>query len=242
MVMDLNHVNESEKKSVHAFRSKDRLKELSARLLNDQEEERRRIAHEVHENLAQAMMAVQFRVEAALSKMEEAENPALRELLEPVTSILQEGIGSIRRLAGRLRPLILDDLGILVTISRLCRETSTDHPDLCIQENWKVEERDIPGALKLVIYRIMQSAMCSILRQKQAGLVEVSLERKEGLITLTIRDHVGGPGSGLDPFWGRDSWVVGYRLDRRAGHALRRLRHHRLSRGGRDDPAGAMAC
>jgi len=194
---DLIRSDEDQKIFEEIMDSLERLREISARLLNAQEEERRRIAHEVHENLAQAFVAIQFRVETALSRMKGDENEKLVELLGPVTSILQEGIDSVRRIAWRLRPLILDDLGVLVTISRLFRETSADHPDISIRERWEVEERDIPGRLKLVIYRILETVMFNILTQKQEGIVEVGLERKDGMITLTVEDNLVGPDAGL---------------------------------------------
>ncbi|RJR50320.1 MAG: hypothetical protein C4576_05725 [Desulfobacteraceae bacterium] len=194
---DLVRSDEDRKNIDEIMDSPGRLREISARLLNAQEEERSRIAHEVHENLAQAFVAIQFRVETALSKMKGDGNAKLVELLGPVTSILQEGIDSVRRLAGRLRPLILDDLGVLVTISRLCRETSAGNPEIYIREQWEVEEGDIPGVLKLVIYRILESVMSNILKRKKAGIVAVGLERKDGSITLTVEDNLEGPDQGL---------------------------------------------
>lgn len=186
---DRGHDGELKKNMERIMRSTEHLRELSARLLNAQEEERRRLAHEVHENLAQTMMAVQFRVETALSEMTDNANTKSQEILEPITSILQEGMDSIRRIAGRLRPLILDDLGILVTVSRYCREIAREHPGLVIEKRLEIEEREIPDPLKVVIYRILESAMCSILKHKPSGLVEIRLGRNGTLISLTIRAH-----------------------------------------------------
>jgi signal transduction histidine kinase len=195
MNMDQDQGKKGQKDVQRVLLSNERLTELSSRLLKAQEEERKRIAHEVHEDLAQDLMAVQFRVEAALSEEERASNPKLRAVLEPVGDILQEGLGSIRRIAGRLRPLTLDDLGILVTVSGFCRQTAEDHEGLEIVQKLEIEEREVPESLKLVIYRILENAMCGILKKKPYGVVEVSLGRKGHLISLTIRNHAMGPGS-----------------------------------------------
>jgi signal transduction histidine kinase len=195
MIMDLDHGDGGEKNVGQVLQSQERLRELSSRLLNAQEEERKSLAHEVHENLAQSLIAVQFRVETALSEVKGVANPKIRELLEPVTAILQKGLRSIRGIAGRLRPMILDDLGILVTVSRVCREMAGGHPGLTIVERSEIEEWDIPEALKLVIFRILESALYSIVKQKPCGVFEVSLGRKGGAISLTIRDQAAGLGA-----------------------------------------------
>jgi signal transduction histidine kinase len=194
VTMNQDQAEEKEKDAERVLLSKERLAELSSRLLKSQEEERKRIAHEVHENLAQDLMAVQFRVEAALSEEEWAANPKLRAFLEPVGDILQDGLGNIRRIAGRLRPLILDDLGILVTVSRFCRQIAEEHPGLEIAQKLEIEEQEVPESLKLVIYRILENAMCVIVKSKPYSDVEVSLGRKGHSISLTIRNRAAGLG------------------------------------------------
>ena len=174
--------------------SRKHLRELSARLLAAQEEERRRVAHEVQEKLIQSFVAVQYRVETAMNGMKDG-NTKWRELLEPIGSILREGMRTARSLAERMRPETLDDLGLLVTISRLCRKVAIEHPALSIDQRLEIEEADIPDALKVVIYRILQIALSGILRKGPAGLIEISLERKGDRIRLVVRDHSGG----LDP-------------------------------------------
>lgn len=213
---DLNRGTEERKNIEEIMISLEHLREISARLINAHEEERRRMAHEVHENLAQAFLAVQFRVETALSEMRGNRNTKPLEILEPVTSIVQEGIDSIRRIAGRLRPLILDDLGILMTISGLCKGVVRDHPGLSIDKKLEVEEREIPGPLKVVIYRILESALCSIVKQNPSGTIEIHLGRNGPLISLTIRVHGGPPGSeqllsGGDILGWSDSATIGER-------------------------------
>jgi len=187
-----NHNKKRKKDLEPSMRSTEHLRELCARLLSAQEEERRRIAHEVHENLAQAMIAIQLRVETALNEMTGNGDTKALELLEPVAAILQEGIGSIRMITGRLRPSVLDDLGILPAVSRLFKDVMSNHPGLSIEASLEVEERDIPEALKMVIYRILESAVCSILKKNPNGLVAISLLQEGPLITLAIRNSGEG--------------------------------------------------
>jgi hypothetical protein len=163
------------------------LRAVSTRLLNSWEEERKRIAIEVHEGLAQTMSAIKYRVESALTCMPERATSKVAGLLEPVIAIVQEGVSDIRRMASRLRPIMLDDMGILPTIVWLCREVTKAHPSLQIERTLAIEEGQIPEHLKVVIYRILESGLGLVAEAGHRGSVEISLEDEKGRIHLTIQ-------------------------------------------------------
>ncbi|MEW6669851.1 MAG: DUF3365 domain-containing protein [Thermodesulfobacteriota bacterium] len=172
--------------------SEKRYSDLSARLLTAHEEERKRIAHEIHEGLAQTMSAIKFRVESTLEGIKKTDALRPVDSLQPVIDALGESITDMRRMAARLRPLMMDELGILPTISWLCREVEKDHPGLRIVKRLEIEEAGIPEAVKVAIYRILERALMSIARQGPVDSVEISLRRDRDAIVLSVRDH--GPG------------------------------------------------
>jgi chemotaxis family two-component system sensor kinase Cph1 len=185
-------------------RAEDELRLVSSRLLNSWEEERKRIAHEVHEGLAQTMSAIKYRVESALDSMPERQTSRMTELLEPIVAIVQEGVSDIRRMVTRLRPMMLDDMGILPTIGWLCREFEKAHTSLRIGRTFGIEEGQIPEPLKVVIYRILENGLGLVVKNGHGSHVEISLGYEEGgidLIVQTNRDVFalshGSSGSGV---------------------------------------------
>jgi signal transduction histidine kinase len=171
------------------------LRVVSTRLLNSWEEERKRIAHEVHDDLAQTMSAIKYRVESALACMRERETSAVADFLKPVIAIVQDGVCDIRRMASRLRPMMLDDMGILPTIGWLCKEVEKNHPSLRIGTRLHIQEGQIPEPLKVVIYRILENGLGLLAGDGYRGSVEISLEYEKGGIDLIVQ--TGGDVSAL---------------------------------------------
>jgi len=174
--------------------SEKQLKELSSQLLVAQENERRRIARELHDGIGQALSAAKFSLERKLSQMGGgAPPPGIT--LEDIIPILQEGIAEVRKISTDLWPSLLDDLGILATISWFCRQFQTVYSNIRIERQVGVEEEEVPHRLKVIIYRILQEAMNNAAKYSQAGVVHLSLDKRNGDIELAIKDN----GVGFDP-------------------------------------------
>lgn len=176
------------KKAEEALRLSERqLKFLSSQLLTVQENERKRIAAELHDNLGQILTAIKFGVENTLNQMEK-DSPVARPL-ESLIPTIQNAIEEVRRIYTHLRPSILDDLGIVATIGWFCREYRNIHPNIEVTKEIGVDEEDVPNSLKVVIYRILQEAMNNVAKHSKADHVALSLlETDEGL-EFTIRDN-----------------------------------------------------
>lgn len=170
----------------------DELRRLSSRLLKAQEEERKRIAMELHDGIGQSLSAIKYTVENALRKMG-GERPAqVIESLEPVIPTVQGAVEEIRRISRNLRPPILDDLGILATISWFCREFEKIYPGIRIEKQIEIPENFVPDSLKIVIYRVLQEALNNIAKHSEANLVGLSLKGADNRIELTIVDNGAG--------------------------------------------------
>ena len=155
---------------------------LSSRLLAAQEEERRRIAIDLHDGIGGLLSATKYQVEAAQSLKD----------LEAVVSLLQGAIEECRRIQMSLRPPLLDDLGLLATFNWLIREFQKRAPGLTVEKQLEVEERAIPVALRTVIFRITQEALNNITKHSGADWMLLSLRKTNGKLVLVVGDNGRG--------------------------------------------------
>jgi PAS domain S-box-containing protein len=167
---------------------------LSNQLLSTEEKERKRIARELHDGIGQALSAIKFSVENSLRELRLGPEHAELKSLETVIPLTQKTIEEVRRIVEDLRPSILDDLGILATINWFCREFQNVYSSIRIKREIKIHEGDILSPLKTVIYRILQEALNNVAKHSQAELVQLSLQKTDNGIELTIHDN----GTGFD--------------------------------------------
>ena len=170
------------------------LRLLSAQLLTAQENERKWIAQELHDSIGQTLAAAKFSLERKISQMDVQKAPPGM-LLENVLSLIQNGIEEARTIMMNLRPSILDDLGILATINWFCREFQRIYSHLQIHRDIRVEEKDIPNHLKIILFRILQEGMNNVSKHSRANAVFLSLDKTQHTIELEIRDN----GLGFSP-------------------------------------------
>lgn len=182
------------KRSERALReSQKQLKYLSAQLLRVQENERQRIAAELHDDIGQVLTAIKFGIENTIAQM--GQGTATPQTLEAMIPLVQNAIEEVRRIYTQLRPSLLDDFGIVATLAWYCRHFSKIYPRLTIREHMKIREDEIPEPLKVVIYRIVQEAMTNIASHSAANLIDLTLrEKSAATIELIIKDN----GCGFD--------------------------------------------
>jgi two-component system, NarL family, sensor histidine kinase UhpB len=165
-----------------------RLREVAGRALQAEEEERKRVSRELHDETAQALAALRIRLHVAL----ESEDPQRRaEVLEEVREGITSALDGVRRMARGLRPPALDDLGLLAAIeahARMLQETTT------VQVRVEREELParLPAAVELAVYRIVQEALANALRHADAGSVSVRLHLHDGALRAVVADDGRG--------------------------------------------------
>jgi PAS domain S-box-containing protein len=174
--------------------SEDQLRRLSSQLLNVQEEERKRIAMELHDSTGQSLAAIKFVAENALSQIDKHDKTAGVESLKTLIPLVQQAAQEVRRIHTDLRPSLLDDLGITSTISWFCREFENVYRGISIEKRIEIEENNVPEPLKIVIFRILQEAMNNVAKYGKADLIRISLVEKGTAVEIVIEDN----GQGFD--------------------------------------------
>ncbi len=172
--------------------SEARLRHLSSQLITVQENERNRIALEIHDSLGQSLNAIKFKVSGAMQDLLSHRTETGLKHFEDLLPIVQEGIEEARRLQMDLRPPILDDLGISATISWFCRQFQKTYANIRIEPLIDFDEKAAPKSLKIVIYRVLQEAMNNVAKHSGASLVSLSLTQEKNRVALTIQDNGHG--------------------------------------------------
>jgi len=161
---------------------------LSAQILSAEENERKRIAQDLHDGIGQLLGAIKFRIESILLHRRGESASSDRETLQGVIALIQRTIEEMRRILADLRPSMLDDLGILPTINWLCREFKKTHSDMVLTKHIGIEEREVPEGLKTILYRVIQEALNNVGKHSQADQVLISLVLKDDTIVLEVED------------------------------------------------------
>ncbi len=160
---------------------------LATRMVQQNEEERRRLSRELHDETAQLFSAVKLQLGIA---REEA-NSAIVPNLERALALIDEGIRSIRNVTNSLRPSLLDDLGLVPAIRALLNEFSERSE---LQGTFRASER-LPALsedAELAIFRAVQEGLSNVLRHAEATSASVALGVEEGDVVLRIRDDGRG--------------------------------------------------
>lgn len=168
----------------------ERLHWLSQRILQAQEEERARIARELHDEAAQWLTSLLIRQRLLIRSLP----PEMRPEIEEIQRMTAAALEHLRRIAMELRPAILDDLGLVEALRWLAEEfqKQTGLP-VTMEIHGRIER--LPREIELVLYRVSQEALTNIARHAKATQVEIHLNCDGDQLELMIADN----GIGFDP-------------------------------------------
>jgi PAS domain S-box-containing protein len=169
------------------------VRDMSGRLITAHEEERRRIARELHDNLSQRMALLQINVQQFEQGATELSSMA-REKLNNITEIASEISSDIHDLSHRLHPSKLDIMGLVPSLISLCREFSESHR-LGVYFSHEHVPNQIPKNVTLCLFRIVQEALQNVVKHSGAEEVKVNLSGCGDRIELCVFDS----GVGFDP-------------------------------------------
>ena len=183
------------------------LQELSARLVRAQEEERKALSRELHDEVGQAFSAVLMEAENLLDL---APAPEVRAHLDSIRGVAVKGMNEIRDMALLLRPSMLDDFGLLPALEWQAREIGK-RTGLRVQVTSEMTD-ELPEEHKTCVYRLVQEALNNCAQHAQASSVQVSVRHEPGEILVTVQDD----GSGFDPERVRGLGILG--MEERSRH------------------------
>lgn len=192
------------------------------RLLYDfQEDERRRVASDLHDSIGASLTVIKFHLEAALGRLGEKGTDEELRPLRDASAALKGAIEEVRRIAMNLKPAILEDLGLVPALNWYCRELVACDPTLKIEKSIQICEAGIPTALKTAVFRVLQEATSNTIKHSRASLLRITLVRADSTMRLSVEDN----GCGFDTEAVR-------RVDGRAGYGVVGMRQRVQGSGG----------
>jgi signal transduction histidine kinase len=183
------------------------LRDLSARLLRAQENERRTLARELHDEVGQSLSAILMETEGAACAEERTE---LRDHLSAIRAMAEKTVNQVRDLALLLRPSMLDDFGLVPALKWQAREMAKRTGlHVAVQADDTVD--GLPDEHQTCIYRLVQEALNNSSRHASARNVEVCVTREGPRVNFSVRDD----GAGFDPRLVRGLGLLG--MEERVG-------------------------
>ena len=170
--------------------SQERLRSLTGRLESIREEERTRIAREVHDELGQALLGV--KLELALLRAQVTElRPAIRDRIESTVTLVDRTMQSVRKIATELRPVVLDQLGLIPAIEWQAQEFQNRTGIQCTL-NIYLRNVALTVDRSTGVFRIFQEILTNVARHAQASRVDISMQEHSGNLLLQVSDNGRG--------------------------------------------------
>lgn len=165
-----------------------RAAELSRHLIEAQEEERKRISRELHDEAGQGLMVLRLYLGRLVAEAADRRSAAR---IEEAMGMLDQTIGDLRRIIARLSPRVLDELGLIAAIRKEARLLSKG-AGIAGTIDLPADLSDIPHETEVVIYRTVQEALHNVAKHSKATRFSVRLERENDNVLLRIEDDGAG--------------------------------------------------
>jgi len=173
----------------------EQLRALSARLQSAREEESKRIAREIHDELGGTLTSLRWDLEEVREVISEAsassQLAALRSKIEVMITLTDTILDTVRRLASELRPMALDELGLVEAIEWQALQFET-RTGIVLEFECSQEKVDLNSEQSTAVFRILQEALTNILRHAQATKVTVTVKQEAGDFSLMVKDNGKG--------------------------------------------------
>jgi signal transduction histidine kinase len=183
--------------------SRHQLEQLSSRLVDAQEEERRSISRELHDEVGQSLGALLVDL-GRLSSNLPADGAEIRERIDHMKSLTERTVGTVRDIALLLRPSMLDDLGLVAALEWQGREISRRSQMEVAVESANVSD-DLPDEYKICVYRLVQEALNNAVRHSHARNAKVRVAGGANGIEIEVKDD----GQGFDTGRARGLGILG---------------------------------
>ena len=187
----VRRVSHLEAQSVARFEevtaTREDLRRLSDRLVVAQEEERRNLSRELHDDLGQTMSAMLLEI----GKLQSGSTPAIKEPLASIRHLAEENVAKIRNMALLLRPGMLDELGLIPALRWQAKEVSR-RTGLKVRMIAEDLNDDLPDGYRTCIYRVVQEALNNCVKHAKANEARVVIHRDSEGLALSVQDDGAG--------------------------------------------------
>jgi signal transduction histidine kinase len=191
--------------------ARSQLENLSARLVQAQETERRSLARELHDEVGQALSAVLIELRNLSTGLATQSEELLSKHVATIRGLVENAIRTVRNMSLLLRPSMLDDLGLIPALQWQAREVSRQ---TCIDVTVSTDlaSEDLPDEYKTCIYRVVQEALHNCSSHSNATAVRIKVQQEPKLLSLSIRDN----GRGFDVKQSKGLGLLG--IEERVAH------------------------
>jgi signal transduction histidine kinase len=190
-VMLLHDITEQKEAEDKLRQSMVELHAVSTRLNEIREQERARMARDIHDHLGQSLTALKMDVAEVRRRLKAADADAVEERLTEMSVLIDESVNDIRRVAAELRPPILDGLGVVAAIRAYLQDFSRRVNVPCVLTT-DLFEVTLADDRAIALFRILQEALTNVVRHAAAGRIDVALRADSAMVHLTVHDDGRG--------------------------------------------------
>lgn len=162
-------------------------------IIEAQEDERKRISREIHDGPAQMLANIMLRSELVERSYRKGDTDGALKEIKNVRKMVRSSLYEVRRIIYDLRPMALDDLGLIPTLKKYA-DTIADYNHTKIEFKMIGEERRLDQKYEVALFRLVQESLQNAIKHAEASLIEIKLEITEKMITVLVRDN----GKGFD--------------------------------------------
>jgi len=168
-------------------RAHSELQELAPRLISAQEDERRRISRELHDDIGQRLALLRIRLDVMQNQTpieRRFENPELSDLLAELDELTED----VHNMSHRLHSTKLDHLGLSAALKEICRQLAAQH-HMAIELNAEEAPQPVPEEVSLCFYRVAQEALTNAVKHSRSTRIDVSMMREGSVLKMRIKDY-----------------------------------------------------
>lgn len=169
------------------------MQKFGLKIIHAQEEERKKLSREIHDGPAQTMANVMLRTELVEKILDQQGVEKARIEIQDLRKIVKDSLGEVRRIIYDLRPMTLDDIGLIPTLAKYIRNAE-EHTGIKIKFTNIGKERRFPANMEVAIFRFVQEAIQNAYKHAEPKTVQVKLELTDERVTAVIKDD----GKGFD--------------------------------------------
>ncbi|WP_071460832.1 sensor histidine kinase [Bacillus massilinigeriensis] len=171
-----------------------RKQDFGLKIIEAQEEERKRLSREIHDGPAQMMANVMLRSDLIERIFKERSQEEAMEEIRSVKKMVRSALYEVRRIIYDLRPMALDDLGLVPTLKKYLQTTEEYHSQTKIVFSNMGHDRRLPTKYEVALFRLIQESVQNALKHAQATIIQVKLEVRNNVVMVVVKDD----GKGFD--------------------------------------------